>query len=119
MDLSRRGLIKLSASAAAARAAPAGRGEAPRAAPRPAAPAGSGGGGREYRGGTCRQGVVPQWRAGLFGFVHIASIGLAGGLAAGEMLNSDYASVEACAKTVAENADLTLGVKVRIPDSVV
>ena len=51
--------------------------------------------------------------------MHISSIGLAGGLAPGEMLNIDYANVEACAKVVAENADLTLGVKVRITDSVV
>ena len=62
---------------------------------------------------------MPQSRTRLFGFVHISSIGLAGGLAPGEMLNIDYANVEACAKAVAENADLTLGVKVRITDSVV
>ena len=49
--------------------------------------------------------------------MHIASIGLAGGLAPGEMLNIDYAIVDACAKTVAENADIVLGVKVRITDS--
>src|SRR6266478_7171970 len=35
------------------------------------------------------------------------------------MLNIDYANVEACANAVAENADLVLGVKVRITDSVV
>ena len=69
--------------------------------------------------GNFRHGVVPQSRTRLFGFVHIASIGLAGGLAPGEMLNIDYANVEACAKAVAENADLVLGVKVRITDSVV
>ena len=69
--------------------------------------------------GNFRHGVVPQSRTRLFGFVHISSIGLAGGLAPGEMLNIDYANVEACAKVVAENADLTLGVKVRITDSVV
>ena len=69
--------------------------------------------------GDFRHGVVPQSRTRLFGFVHISSIGLAGGLAPGEMLNIDYANVEACAKVVAENADLTLGVKVRITDSVV
>jgi len=69
--------------------------------------------------GNFRHGVVPQSRTRLFGFVHIASIGLAGGLAPGEMLNIDYANVEACAKTVAENADLVLGVKVRITDTVV
>ena len=69
--------------------------------------------------GNFRHGVVPQSRTRLFGFVHISSIGLAGGLAPGEMLNIDYANVDACAKVVAENADLVLGVKVRITDSVV
>src|SRR6266436_4351689 len=72
-----------------------------------------------YTFGNFRHGVVPQSRTRLFGFVHIASIGLAGGLAPGEMLNIEYANVEACAKAVAENADLALGVKVRITDSVV
>jgi dihydroorotase len=69
--------------------------------------------------GNFRHGVVPQSRTRLYAFVHIASIGLAGGLAPGEMLNIDYANVDACAKVVAENADLALGVKVRITDSVV
>jgi dihydroorotase len=69
--------------------------------------------------GNFRHGVVPQSRTRLFGFIHIASIGLAGGLAPGEMLNIDYAVVDACAKAVAENADLVLGVKVRITDTVV
>src|SRR6266852_8613110 len=69
--------------------------------------------------GNFRHGVLPQSRTRLFSFIHIASIGLAGGLAPGEMLNIDYANVDACAKVVAENADLVLGVKVRITDSVV
>jgi dihydroorotase len=69
--------------------------------------------------GNFRHGVVPQSRTRLFGFIHISTIGLAGGLAPGEMLNIDYANVEACAKAVAENEDLVLGVKVRITDSVV
>jgi dihydroorotase len=69
--------------------------------------------------GNFRHGVVPQSRTRLFGFIHIASIGLAGGLAPGEMLNIDYANVDVCAKAVAENVDLVLGVKVRITDSVV
>jgi dihydroorotase len=69
--------------------------------------------------GNFRHGVVAQSRTRLFGFIHIASIGLAGGLAPGEMLNIDYANVDVCAKAVAENADLVLGVKVRITDSVV
>ena len=72
-----------------------------------------------YTFGNFRHGVVPQSRTRLFAFVHIATIGLAGGLAPGEMLNIDYANVDACAKAVAENADLVLGVKVRITDSVV
>jgi dihydroorotase len=72
-----------------------------------------------YTFGNFRHGVVPQSRTRLFAFVHISTIGLAGGLAPGEMLNIDYANVDACAKAVAENADLVLGVKVRITDSVV
>jgi len=72
-----------------------------------------------YTFGNFRHGVVPQSRTRLFGFIHISTIGLAGGLAPGEMLNIDYANVEACTKAVAENADLVLGVKVRITDSVV
>jgi dihydroorotase len=40
--------------------------------------------------GNFRHGVVPQSRTRLFGFIHISSIGLAGGLAPGEMLNIDY-----------------------------
>src|SRR5712691_5936173 len=63
--------------------------------------------------------ALPQSRTRLFSFIHIASIGLAGGLAPGEMLNIDYANVDACAKVVAENPDTVLGVKVRITDSVV
>jgi dihydroorotase len=72
-----------------------------------------------YTFGNFRHGVVPQSRTRLFAFVHIATIGLAGGLAPGEMLNIDYANVDACAKAVAENADIVLGVKVRITDAVV
>ncbi len=63
--------------------------------------------------------AVAQSRTRIYGFVHIASIGLAGGLAPGEMLNIDYANVDGAAKAVAENPDLVLGVKVRITDSVV
>jgi dihydroorotase len=63
--------------------------------------------------------ALPQSRTRLFSFIHIASIGLAGGLAPGEMLNIDYADVDRCAKVVAENPETVLGVKVRITDSVV
>lgn len=69
--------------------------------------------------GGFRHWVMPQSRTRLFAFVHIASIGLAGGLAPGEMLNIDYANVEGCAKVLAENPDLVLGVKVRMTDAIV
>src|SRR5438477_1803260 len=69
--------------------------------------------------GALRHYAIPQSRTRIFAFVHIASIGLAGGIAPGEMLNIDYANVDGCAKTVVENADVVLGVKVRITDSVV
>src|SRR5437667_2449605 len=69
--------------------------------------------------GAIRHYALPQSRTRIFAFVHIASIGLAGGLAPGEMLNIDYANVDGCARAVAENPDVVLGVKVRITDSVV
>src|SRR5215470_6270863 len=69
--------------------------------------------------GVFRHLALANSRTRLFSFVHIASIGLAGGLAPGEMLNIEYANVDGCAKVVAENPDAVLGVKVRITDSVV
>jgi dihydroorotase len=69
--------------------------------------------------GALKHWVIGQARTRLYAFVHISSIGLAGGLAPGEMLNIDYADVERCAKTLVENPDTALGVKVRITDNVV
>ena len=69
--------------------------------------------------GALKHWVIGQSRTRLYAFVHISSIGLAGGLAVPEMLNIDYAHVDACAKTLAENPDIVLGVKVRITDTVV
>jgi dihydroorotase len=69
--------------------------------------------------GNLLHNAIPQSRTRIFGFVHIASIGLAGGTSVGEMLNIDYANVGGCAKAVAENPDRILGVKVRITDNVV
>lgn len=68
--------------------------------------------------GGFRHWVAAQSRTRLLAFVHISSIGLTGNLGAapGEMENLAYANVEGCAKTVAENPDLVLGVKVRISD---
>ena len=61
----------------------------------------------------------PQTRTRLFAFVHISTIGLAGSGNVGEVLNINYANVDACVQAVAENPDVVLGVKVRITDSVV
>jgi dihydroorotase len=65
-----------------------------------------------------RRSVVGQTRARLYAFVHIANIGLAG-FPVPELYNIDYAQTEAAAKAVAENADLVLGVKVRMSENVI
>jgi dihydroorotase len=65
-----------------------------------------------------RRAIVGQTRSRLYAFVHIASIGLAG-FPVPELYNIDYAQVEAAAKAVAENADLVIGVKVRMSENVV
>ena len=62
--------------------------------------------------------VIAQARSRIFAFVHISSIGLAG-FPVGEALNLDYMDVDAAAKTVAENAEVCLGVKVRNSRNVV
>ncbi len=69
--------------------------------------------------GALKQVAIDPSRRRDYAFVHISAIGLAGGLAVPEMLNIDYAQVEACARTLVENPDTVLGVKVRITDSVV
>jgi dihydroorotase len=54
----------------------------------------------------------------MFAFVHIANIGLAG-FPVPELFNIDYAQVDTAARAVTENADIVLGVKVRISENVV
>ena len=51
-------------------------------------------------------------------FVHIANVGLAP-FPVPELYNIDFAQVDACARTVAENADIALGVKVRMSENVI
>jgi len=65
-----------------------------------------------------RRAIVGQTRARLYAFVHIASIGLAG-FPVPELYNIDYAQVDAAAKAVAENADLAIGIKVRMSENVI
>lgn len=62
--------------------------------------------------------IAAQSRTRLFAFLHISSIGLAG-FPVGEMLNLDYADVDLAAKTLAENPEVLLGIKVRETASVV
>ena len=65
-----------------------------------------------------RRAVVPQTRARLYAFVHIANMGLAG-FPVPELYNIDYAQTEAAAKAVAENADFVIGIKVRMSENVI
>jgi dihydroorotase len=65
-----------------------------------------------------RRFVVPGGRTRQFAFVHIAVAGLAG-FPVPELFNVDYAQVEATARALAENADIVLGVKVRMSQNVV
>lgn len=65
-----------------------------------------------------RRFIVPASRTRQFAFVHIAVAGLAG-FPIPELFNIDYARPEAAARTVAENADMVLGVKVRMSENVI
>ena len=65
-----------------------------------------------------RRHIVAQTRTRLYAFVHIANIGLAG-FPVPELFNVDYAQPEAAAKAVAENADIVIGVKVRMSQNVI
>lgn len=65
-----------------------------------------------------RRFVVPASRTRQFAFVHIALAGLAG-FPVPELYNIDYAQVDAAARAVAENADMVLGVKVRMSENVI
>lgn len=65
-----------------------------------------------------RRYVVPGARTRQFAFVHIALAGLAG-FPVPELFNIDYAQVDATARALAENADIVLGVKVRMSENVV
>src|SRR6516165_11375615 len=55
-----------------------------------------------------RRFIVGQTRTRLYAFVHIAEIGLTS-FPQPELYLIDYAQVESCARTVAENADIAIG----------
>jgi dihydroorotase len=65
-----------------------------------------------------RRYVVAHTRTRLYAFVHIANIGLSG-FPVPELYNIDFAQTDAAAKAVAENADLVLGIKVRMSENVI
>jgi dihydroorotase len=65
-----------------------------------------------------RRYVVPQSRTRLYAFVHIANAGLAP-FPVPELYNIDFAQVDAAAKALAENADMVLGIKVRMSENVI
>jgi dihydroorotase len=65
-----------------------------------------------------RRFIAPGSRTRQFAFVHIGIVGLAG-FPVPELFNIDYARPDAAARVVAENADMVLGVKVRMSENVV
>lgn len=65
-----------------------------------------------------RRHIVAQTRTRLYAFVHIANIGLTP-FPIAELYNIDFAQVDACAKTIGENADIVLGTKVRMSENVI
>jgi dihydroorotase len=65
-----------------------------------------------------RRFIVGETRTRLYAFVHIANFGLTP-FPVPELYNIDFAVVDACAKTVAENADIAIGVKVRMSENII
>jgi dihydroorotase len=65
-----------------------------------------------------RRYIAGHSRTRLYAFVHIANIGL-GGFPVPELYNIDFAQTDAAAKAVAENADMVLGIKVRMSENVI
>jgi dihydroorotase len=65
-----------------------------------------------------RRHIVAQTRTRLYAFVHIANSGLSP-FPVPELYNIDFAQVDVAAKAVAENADMVIGVKVRMSENVI
>jgi dihydroorotase len=61
---------------------------------------------------------VAQTRTRLYALIHIANTGLAS-FPVAELTNIDIANVDTAAKAIAENADLTLGAKMRVSENVI
>ena len=65
-----------------------------------------------------RRFIVASTRTRLYAFVHIGNIGLAG-FPIPELYNIEYARVEDAARTLAENSDIAIGIKVRMSENVI
>src|SRR3954468_10865106 len=65
-----------------------------------------------------RRYVQAQTRTRLYAFVHIANIGLAG-FPEPELYHLGFAHPEEAGRTVAENADIAIGIKVRMSENVI
>src|SRR3954468_18411134 len=65
-----------------------------------------------------RRHIMAQTRTRMYAFVHIANIGLAG-FPVPELFNISYADVPTAARALAENADIVIGVKVRMSENVI
>ena len=65
-----------------------------------------------------RRHIMAQTRTRMYAFVHIANIGLAG-FPVPELFNISYADVPTAARALAENADVVLGIKVRMSENVI
>jgi dihydroorotase len=65
-----------------------------------------------------RRHMAASSRTRVFAFVHIANIGMSA-FPFGELFNIDFAIPEAAAKVVADNADIVIGVKVRMSQNVI
>ena len=65
-----------------------------------------------------RRHIVAQSRTRLYAYIHIANFGLAA-FPVPELYNIDFAQVDAAAKAVAENADIVIGIKVRMSENVI
>ena len=65
-----------------------------------------------------RRHIVAQTRTRLYAFVHIANVGLTP-FPVAELYNIDFAQVDVCARAVGENADMVIGVKVRMSENVI
>jgi dihydroorotase len=67
---------------------------------------------------SLRRFIMASTRTRLYAFVHIANIGLTG-FPVAELYNIDFARTEDAARTLAENPEVVLGIKVRMSENVI